>query len=1313
MKKIRKSTAFAVMLAFLLSALMPISAFAASPAGDGQIGETISVQQSRDGEDAADEPGSDDPSGDEPGGDEPSGNESNNPNLEISGNQGILKNSIKSNNGAVSMTMLVNLPAHSITLDAIEGPDAPADMTDPENIVPYPGRWTYSWSGVGPSGQTVDRAPASGLRWSGINTELLNEVGKWTFTCTAVWEPAGGDQPSVENHTAVFVVETKGVGLELGDETPNQSMFPINLEGIETGAGQNVIYMDDPLSVKLKEPAPGSPMVYPEAAIDFGQREVEPKTFTWTCDRESLKNWVVSQRNQPKEVQYEEDLNEGTSQVHLQLDGANMTAGIAHYTCEAAGIGVNSKETHSFELQVKPFLLAVSDGTTSETPVFIDGDPQRIQLKYMYAPSSTKPLKVEWRKGIGVEDAVYKWVQVNGGAESVVQDSSGTAPVPNPMVYNLPITITERPETYSCRVTSKYLSEVVSTQETEHIVSVFSDIQPPTVILQRVTQGAPTPIVGDRLDMMGGTDVTLRAVVQQSGTASDTDILIYEWGVVKADGKTQTFTNDPPSEMTIPNVTHSANDGDVYTVTVFNRTTGYKASASVTLVVNEQPQPPEVKSASEPDHNGGLITQTEKKPVVMKAQVVNSVNAKALKFEWQQKGPNDTAWVAAKGGTAKLDTTGLISEYTIASPTITNNNDMMYRCAVYTTADKIDSPRVYTSPEFQLLILPQTGMVEFTSPEADVEETFESGQGRTMSVKARTDQGQTPVYQWYLATGRTSSDVASDQIGSMIEGATKDSYQTGRLAAGFYKFTCRASNKSDAEKYADRTFSYTVTQADNQPIVTVKGDLKVGAMVGDTVTFEVEAHTISGDPVSFKWQRRNGDKGNWADVTGGARRMLTVRDLKTSDDNAQFRCVVTNVNVPSQYFESDIIVLNVWRPEDIPVILEQPKDIRMLTGSQGAAESTLEVLVETSGKDAYIFEWYYRPDENSEWAVTELEWDELVEGDKQARAVLHVPDKESSIGEYYCTITNPGSKPAGATVKSDIVRVDILVRHKPLITSQPAPKIYANVGKTASLRVVADIAPDEPLIYTWQMSPDGGKSWRNCTDEDGDGYDTDSFTTMTMTQEMVGYALYFRCQVQGQDNRVTVYTGTTQVIPKRPSPELKMVNATFLQIETDPRTGERMLTGHTVGTKKDAMTPVEIRNAVDMSDVKDGTIEFTNKGRVMKDTDTVVTGTVVTLLDSKGIPLDDVVVIVKGDVMGTGESSLSQLTTLAKARKGTVTLSSPFQHASDHNNNGQYYELSDIVAQAKLYREAGGKPPEPSPDPSASASPSPSASRGR
>lgn len=76
-----------------------------------------------------------------------------------------------------------------------------------------------------------------------------------------------------------------------------------------------------------------------------------------------------------------------------------------------------------------------------------------------------------------------------------------------------------------------------------------------------------------------------------------------------------------------------------------------------------------------------------------------------------------------------------------------------------------------------------------------------------------------------------------------------------------------------------------------------------------------------------------------------------------------------------------------------------------------------------------------------------------------------------------------------------------------MISSVTTPGSAA-IGQTATFAVLASLnanagsQPQGSLVYTWQMTEDGGANWRNCQSADGSGQFTNSFTTAPITQTM-------------------------------------------------------------------------------------------------------------------------------------------------------------------------------------------------------------------
>lgn len=88
-------------------------------------------------------------------------------------------------------------------------------------------------------------------------------------------------------------------------------------------------------------------------------------------------------------------------------------------------------------------------------------------------------------------------------------------------------------------------------------------------------------------------------------------------------------------------------------------------------------------------------------------------------------------------------------------------------------------------------------------------------------------------------------------------------------------------------------------------------------------------------------------------------------------------------------------------------------------------------------------------------------------------------------------------------------------------------------------------------------------------------------------------------------------------------------------------------------------------------------------GRDTYPDDPVATGMVLLLLHPQNGVTDEVHVIVKGDVLGTGRLDISQLVRMARAIKGEEPLEGPYLEAGKWTGN-DHLSIADLVQQARL-----------------------------
>ena len=90
-------------------------------------------------------------------------------------------------------------------------------------------------------------------------------------------------------------------------------------------------------------------------------------------------------------------------------------------------------------------------------------------------------------------------------------------------------------------------------------------------------------------------------------------------------------------------------------------------------------------------------------------------------------------------------------------------------------------------------------------------------------------------------------------------------------------------------------------------------------------------------------------------------------------------------------------------------------------------------------------------------------------------------------------------------------------------------------------------------------------------------------------------------------------------------------------------------------------------------------------GRELKDGEKIATGSVIILKDKDGNKVEEITVVVKGDVRGDGVMGLGQLVAAAQAVNGKAPLTGAYLAAGDINGDGTI-GLGDLVGMAALLK---------------------------
>ncbi len=267
-------------------------------------------------------------------------------------------------------------------------------------------------------------------------------------------------------------------------------------------------------------------------------------------------------------------------------------------------------------------------------------------------------------------------------------------------------------------------------------------------------------------------------------------------------------------------------------------------------------------------------------------------------------------------------------------------------------------------------------------------------------------------------------------------------------------------------------------------ITTQPKTAKVAA--GKTAKFTVKA---TGDGLKYRWQSSSDGK-TWKNCSSSTAKKATFTfTAKTSHSSNYYRCKVTDSAGNTVYTNAvRLYVLG---------IATQPKTLKVKAGA------TAKFTVKATG-DGLKYQW--------QSSTNGKTWKNCSSSSAK-KATFSFTSRTSHNGNYYrCKVTD--SK--GNVVYTDTVRLYVLG-----ITEQPVKKTVTK-GKTAKFAVEAT---GTGLVYQWQVSTDGGKTWKNCSSTSA------KKATFTFTAKTSHNGNYYRCRVKDNGGN-TVYSGKVKLTVK-------------------------------------------------------------------------------------------------------------------------------------------------------------------------------------
>ncbi len=270
--------------------------------------------------------------------------------------------------------------------------------------------------------------------------------------------------------------------------------------------------------------------------------------------------------------------------------------------------------------------------------------------------------------------------------------------------------------------------------------------------------------------------------------------------------------------------------------------------------------------------------------------------------------------------------------------------------------------------------------------------------------------------------------------------------------------------------------SYAATSIQSQPKIQ-----KVEA--GETVKYTVKA---TGDGLKYQWQSSTNGK-TWKNCTSSKATSATFTfTSKTSHSSNYYRCKITDAAGNVTYTKSvRLYVLG---------ITSQPKTQKVEAGEK------VKFTVSATGASKK-YQWQSSSDGKT--------WKNCVSSSATSATFTFTGKTSHSSNYYRCKVTDSG----GNVVYTDAVRLYVLG-----VTTQPTAK-KVDAGDTVKFTVKATGASK---VYQWQVSTDGGKTWKNCTSSSA------TKATFTFTGKDRHDGNYYRCRIKDSGGN-TVYSSKVKL----------------------------------------------------------------------------------------------------------------------------------------------------------------------------------------
>ncbi len=350
-------------------------------------------------------------------------------------------------------------------------------------------------------------------------------------------------------------------------------------------------------------------------------------------------------------------------------------------------------------------------------------------------------------------------------------------------------------------------------------------------------------------------------------------------------------------------------------------------------------------------------------------------------------------------------------------------------------------------------------------------QTVKAGATIKLSVKAT---GTSLEYQWQSSSdGKTWKNCSSSS-------ATKATFSfTGKTSHNGNYYRCMVTDMAGNELYTSAVRTYVLGVTTQPKTQTVKA--------GATVKFTVKA---TGTGLKYQWQSSTDGK-TWKNCSSTSAKKATFSFASKSGHNGNYyRCKITDSAGNVVYTASvRVYVLGVTT---------QPKTQKAESGD------TVKFTVKATGS-GLKYQWQVSSNGKT--------WKNC-SSTSAKKATFSFTGKTSHDGNYYrCKIIDA----AGNVVYSDTVRLYVLG-----ITQQPVKKTVTK-GKTVKFSVEAT---GHNLKYQWQVSTNGGKTFKNCSSSAA------KKATFSFATKATHNGNYYRCKITDSAGNV-IYTNKVKLTVKK------------------------------------------------------------------------------------------------------------------------------------------------------------------------------------